>query len=719
MEVAQPVDLVPTEMPQVQVMPEAQQPYTPPTPVTAPQINNTAKDMAKHGHPVTQETYIKQTIQPGVGHQSTMMPSMVAAPGVVGRGAKDTIQYLAQLFLDGNQEYQVYVDRLGPARHPVDGSTLPCGQIHILSPMPYSDIYERIRQLNGGGKYALRVLDGMGSTRHTLQFTIDMIANPPINTIPNNGSGYRPVGGPHTTSTPFAPFAENDELLKVRSAEQVLRANKSLKMAEYDLEETDRTIRKRREAELESEERRKYSPFEQQAKIETQRAVDDLKNVIRETQHMNDRRMDQIQQNFEKMLLAITSNKPNDGTGMMTLMATMFKGMSDSQTAVLTAVLGNKNGNNDNLETMKMISASNEKIAQMAMQSAKDATSKSDSLLQTLITNRIEHPESAVKQALDMRESGWKQAIEMFDRLEKMKGDNEPEEIINPEGGFWSNLGNVILSQLQKLTAGGMKGGANMALNALAAMMNKPAGTTQYTDAELRQATDMLMRQEAQRRGIVTPPPMAPAALPSPTQQPVTFQAQQPVNRIRFDPRKIFDRVYETETIQQQPAQVQQQVIPPAPRPVFVPKVEEFEETVAPAPVIEHSPAPIQQQEPAPEIEEDEGEDNSLSGYVNDVIEVALDDLRSGRREHDWIDLALNKWDESFLQALASAAQPSEHDISVHLGMIREQADPKLFAELYTALVESPKSGEWWPKFLENFQTFLAEIKEGANAPTQ
>jgi hypothetical protein len=98
------------------------------------------------------------------------------------------------------------------------------------------------------------------------------------------------------------------------------------------------------------------------------------------------------------------------------------------------------------------------------------------------------------------------------------------------------------------------------------------------------------------------------------------------------------------------------------------------------------------------------------------MIAVALEDLKSGRKEHDWIDIALNKWDESFLQALAQAPQPSEYDISAHIGLIQSKADPALFAELYNALVNNPKSGEWYPKFLENFQEFLAEIKEPSNA---
>jgi hypothetical protein len=712
METPAPVDLVPTEMPQV--MPEANQPsqpYTPPTPATAPPITNTAKEMAKHGQPVTQETYIKQTIQPGVGHASTVSPSMVQAPGVVGRGAKDSIQFLAQLYMDGNQEYQVYVDRMGPARHPMDGSVLPCGQLHILPPMPYMDIYERVRQLNGGGKYSMRIVDPVGNTRHTIQFSIDVVANPPINNIPNGGAGYRPVGmPPNSTTDAFSPASQTSDIYKIREAEQAARAQKSLIVAEFEVEDTKRTINKRRQAEIEAEERKTMAPFEQQAKIETQRAVDDLKNLIRETQHQNDRRMDQIQQNFEKTILAISANKPNDNNSMITLMTTMMKGQSD----MLIAVLGSKNGNNENLETMKMISASNEKVTQMALQSARDATSKSDSLLQTLITNRLEHPENAVKQALDMRESGWKQATEMFERLERMRDNGNDEEVINPEGGFWSNLGNVILSQLQKLTAGGMKGGASMALNALAAMMGKPAGTTQYSDAELKQATDMLMRQEAARRGIIVPPAAQPApALPSPT-QPVTFQQPPARQPIRFDPRKIFDRVYETETVQTAtpPAQVFQQTVPPAPVPVS--PVEEVEEVQPAAPTV------VEQQPPAPVVpvdeEVEEEETSSLSDYVNQAIAVALDDLKSGRKSHDWIDIALDKWDESFLQALAQAPQPSEYDISAHIGLIQQKADPALFAELYNALVNNPKSGEWYPKFLENFQEFLASIKEGTPA---
>lgn len=699
----QTVDLISPEMPQVQIpipQPAAaqqQQPYIAPTPPPTPPINNVAKQFAKNGQPVVQETTTRQVIYSPTTNEG-IPSSLLQAPGA-NRKEMNKIEYMATIYLDPNcADWSIQIDRVGPARTP-EGAPLTTGPVEtIRPPIPYPDVYERIKQLCGGGKYLLRIIDDTGVGRGTLQFVIDTIANPPIPRVPGNGTGYRTVGGAPTMAGAFqAGMNPDDTLFKLREAEQVARAQKAVKIAEFESEDTDRLLRKRRRQD-EAEERQANqnggSNFEQVARLETDRIYNTFRTELREIAHATDRRFDALQGLFEKMML---TNGNGGNQQMIAFMAQMMKSSTDSQTALLTAILPALAGKKDDgqfMEALKLVNSASEKTTQMMMQ----ATNKNDSLIATLITNRLEHPDNAVKQALDMREAGWKQALEMWDRMEGMRGDNEPDDVINPEGGFFSNLGNVILAALQGFVSKGAKGGGKMAMDAIAAILQKPAGTTQFTQAELTQAANILAAQRG--GGLVTPAPAPQPILPPPQQQQVQPQVQR--QPFRFDPRKLFDRVYETEDevpVAAQPMpQQQQQVMPQQPL------AEEMEE------VVPHIP----QEQVAPE--EIEEEDDSFD-YVNEGIEIMLRDLQSGRREHDWVDHALNKWDAQLLDELGVAPRPTPEDISAHINIIKRVADPALYDQLYNFLV-NPKNKKQYELFLENFSTFLLEIKEPSNAAT-
>jgi hypothetical protein len=710
----QPVDLISPEMPQVQIpvsqptVQQPQQPFIAPTPAPAPPITNVAKQFAKNGQPVVQETTTRQVIYSPTTNEG-IPSSMIQAPGT-NRKEQSKIEYMATIYLDPNcQDWSIQIDRVGPARTP-EGAPLASGPVEtIRPPIPYPDVYERVKQLCGGGKYLLRILDDTGVGRGTMQFMIDTIANPPISRIPGNGNGYRTLGGAPTMAGAFqAGMNPNDDLYKLREAEQVARATKSLKIAEFECEDTDRLLRKRRRQD-EAEERQGTaggggSNFEQVARLETDRIYNTFRTELREIAHATDRRFDALQGLFEKMML---TNGSGGNQQMFGLMAQMMKSSTDSQTALLTAILpalaGKKDDNGQFMEALKLVNSASEKTTQMMLQ----ASNKNDNLIATLITNRLEHPDNAVKQALEMRESGWKQALEMWDRMEGMRGDNEPEDVINPEGGFFSNLGNVILAALQGFVSKGAKGGGKMAMDAIAAILQKPAGTTQFSQEELTQAANILAAQRG--GGLVTPPAMPQPLLPPPQVQQHMPQPQPQAQRqpFRFDPRKLFDRVYETEdeaTVPMQPQQQQQQPAQPMPQQVVPqqPLAEEMEE------VVPHIP-----QEQTEEMEEEE----DSSEYVNEGIEIMLRDLQSGRREHDWIDHALNKWDAMLLDELAMAPRPTPEDISAHINIIKRVADPALYDQLYTFLV-NPKNKKQYALFLENFSAFLLEIKEPSNAAT-
>jgi hypothetical protein len=191
----------------------------------------------------------------------------------------------------------------------------------------------------------------------------------------------------------------------------------------------------------------------------------------------------------------------------------------------------------------------------------------------------------------------------------------------------------------------------------------------------------------------------------------------------RIDPRRVFDHVFETEDEPlQQPlpfAYPDIHAVPPvangngyangnghghtngnghasAPVAAPAPITEEVEE-VAPQPSVEAGDAP---------------EYLPLQENVSQAVAMMLNDLKRGIKEHDWVDYALNKWDEEFLQQIAGAA-----DDVARIGLIRGYADPELFDQLYALLLSNNQK---YASFILNLQDLVKEVlnPEPENAAT-
>jgi hypothetical protein len=677
------VDLIPPEPPDI-LPPPQQQSQLPPIPMPSqtspPPFNAPAKQFAKQGLPVTQETFTKQTIYSGNGGGPGIAGGDVGLPPGTSNKAKTMIEYLNSLHFDPNcQSWAVQVDRLGPPRY--EGHILVTGPIEQISPpIPYRDVIERVRDLHGGGKYTIKIVNDVGQMVGHIPLNIEMINCPPvvrgINGAPPVQTGYRSIGGGGFNAGAMgAGFAGgDDELGKIRQAEAVARAQKSLRVAEFDSEETQRTIEKRRRSEIEADERRKGTP-----------EVESLRASIVEMNHANELRLREMQSSFEKNLLMLAgAQKKDDSQPLMMLIVEMMKSTQQTMVAFMS---NNKDKGPDQMaEIIKMTSAANDKVVQMALA----GSSKNDKLLESLILSKIEHPETAVKQALELRESGFKQAMQMHEMFEERRG--EPDEVINPESGFWGNLGNVILSSLQGAFSGGAKGAGKQFVEAAAQLLQKPANTPpqNFSPQDLQTLTNIMVQQQKQNAAagfpvvnpLTTPPPRQVAALPAPAQQ-------QPRPIRRLDPYKIFDRVYEVEAAAPQISQpwVPQasQVVPMQQSPV----VEEVEE--------------VAQQVPMPQVE-DSGGGVSLQDYVNEAVQLMLVDLKRNVREHDWVDCAISKWDEDFLQAIAGAP-----DDTARIELIRNNADPVLFDQVTAILLSNHVAYE---RFVQNMEDFVHEIKD-------
>jgi hypothetical protein len=340
------------------------------------------------------------------------------------------------------------------------------------------------------------------------------------------------------------------------------------------------------------------------------------------------------------------------------------------------------------------------------MANATQATAKSEKLLETVFLNKLESPENSLKTALDMQERGRKDAMEMWRLIEDARGDRDNGDVIDPEGGFFGNFGNLILHGLKSLVSGAARGGGKQAMELLSGILQKPAGTTQFTEQDLQLAAQKIAA--TRRPAIAALPPPAPVPGQRPAQQQVNMPAAPPPGQpVRVKP-KIFSHVYEIvdapvsapmtpATILTPPpsAAVQAPAATPTPAPAPIPVVE-----------VEITRGTMLETENAPVIKQVQGTVVETTGddYVNEGIAMAIADLKVGRREHEWVDFALGKWTRDFLTQLAHAP-----DDSARIQILQSQADPGLFQELVELLMDANK-----PVYYRDFIENLTALREGA-----
>jgi len=653
-------------------------PIAPPSPPPVPQFNGPAKQLMRAGQPVTQETFTRQTVYGG-GPANGVSPSMLEAPGTPKR-SMPCIQFMASLATDPNSaEYQIEVHRTGPAIF--EGQRIPYGVIERFPPAPYPEIYEQIKQIHGGGSYRIRVLNGEGAQVHQMNFNIDTVMNPPNIRVPNGGMGHMATPGARGPGAFSAVANEFDDTTKLRAEEARLRAEEQKMLTQARVDKVREDIDQARE-------RRFFGPVGEQ-----NRALDTVRSEFREVQHLNDRRFDQMLSNFDKLLLTLNHTRNNgDSDKNMLLIGQMMKAMSDQTTALLTAMMNNGGSKSNELaEAMKMQNESNKQVVTMAIQSATTAAGKSERLLEQLIVHRMEHPDNAVKQALELRESGWKQAMQMWQMLEDYRGDKQDEDVINPEGGFFNNLGNLFLHGLKRLVSGAASGGSGKFIEAVAQMLNKP-GATQFSEQELKTVAGQLAREELARKAMSA----GQAALPVPA------SASAPVSRPT--PRQVFDRVYETED---QVAQQFQPVMQPV-----QPVQQAWVNNSVVQPVVQPTSAPtgvIQEVEEEASDGEGDTPDSQLREYVTEAMVMALNDIKAGRKSHDWVDFASDKWNRDFLASLSQAS-----DDTSRIKLLQQYTDPEIFNQIVSLLTTGESQYQNYQNFMENLKNLIQEFAEAS-----
>lgn len=642
--------------------------------------------------PVTQETSIRQTIIP---HG----PGPIGMPGVTKRDM-GCVQYLAQIFngeVPNSAEFYVTLVRLGPAI--VEGRKMPLGVIESRLPIaPYPDLYEMIRQMHGGGEYQIRVIDPHGSMQNQMRVVIDLLSNPPMFGGPEQmgrmlpGPGGRPVAYGYGQQFGAANH-ETDDVVQLRNEEARMRAEESKLLQEEKLEDRRRAIERKRQNEQDLELRKAQPPVEPAQTLRSE-----LKDALKEMQQNTDRAIERSVASMKEFALLL---KPHDNGNQTVEMIKAF-------VPVLTALLS-KNNSSDMTEMMKMSNAATEKVMAMAVQNATTSSTRSETLLQQLIANKLEAPQTAVQQALDMRERGWKQAMEMFAMMEEARGGGGggQGEVINPEGGFFGNLGNVILNGLNQLMSGGIRtGAAGKLLETVAGNLGK--NPQQLTKSDMRYAADKMQQQYSPQLK-----PMQQPTLPAPQQQ-MALPAPVPITlpRVASPLGKLFNAVHEIQEDTVPLAPISPKVQPtvvaqPMPQMVSLPP-----QPVATAPVQPVVPtAPVVAQAakvPPPEAQDD---DDGPADYINQMLEIALEDVTAERNSHNWVDFALDKWPRALLNQVAKAASDDER-----LALFQQYADPALFQK-FAQIVTDLSHPTRYTNFIDNLHQLVEEVANaGATA---
>jgi len=589
-------------------------------------------------------------------------------------------ELLAQIAAQKPTEFSVEVVRHAPAVS-LDGAPLKLGTVWALnSVMAFPFIRNSIEQLHGGGDYGLRVLNSVGKQVHALNFSIE---GEPILTETDMRVAPRHHGRPRTG--PMGVVMGESLLGSVRRGssyldmpldekDQALVDAKKQELIEMQSTATTRARLHRLDAERELS---KSANKEQDEVIRKQ--ADEKDRQERRDQGIREaelKKEEREHSTLEKILLAIMAKPPEIPRQTGPDMAVMMKPIElvlQQQMSILQALM-NKPAEKpafDMAAVMNMSNAANEKLVQMALENATSASSRHEKLLDTLLTRKIEDGDQSNKLL---------QTIELIDRIRD--GDRDGDEWHNPEAGFLTNLGNGLLSGIKGLLAN--PNTVSMAMQLLNSKLNKPVGNTQFTDADLTPiAQEMERLKMTQGAPVALPPPQGRLALPTqaaPRQMAPQAGAQAARPRVPAA-MPIDDPLYEVSPDMPRAAVP---VAAPAPLPVI-------SQAAAPAEPLVATPGPV-----SPSLQPQEQEPPEVGDpMVNEAMEIMLDDVEAGRRDHEWWSFAFEKWSKPLLDELCRAA-----DEAARWQILQREADPVLFNELSSKLLApvGQEQYQWWSR---------------------
>lgn len=654
-------------------VPQVDFPYIPPAP-----RNDNANNSVKVNLSGPFSQVMDQVSALSNGGSNYSHPGPLDTPGLARRNLSGA-EALANLVHEPDKSgYICEIFRTDPAVY--QGQELPAGVVDRCPPMLYQEIYERTRQLNGGGGYRLKVMDDFGKQTLLIPFRIDTITDPPK--LPQ----ARQISAAGAARAMFGaqPSGEVDEVTALRNEERKLAAQESVQEKRRQLERKQKQWSQEEEADVERREQRAMAPV-----VSMQNQMQTLERTMLQMQQAAQQQMQALmqasQQQMQSMMQVIAqgNNKPPDTT-MATIMVESMKASQQMMMGLMTAMFSqNGTKQQEAIEAAKIQADANKQIMDMAMKSAQGGNARYDKVIEAMMHNALNNKSDSVTQALTLIETGRRQTMEMMEFREEMGGGRGGDEFEwNEDAGVGGNLAKLIFSTLKEMLKGG--GGAAGLMQVLS--MLKKQAPEQVTPQDLqRLAVNLEQRgglpnllnraqipaanpQPIPGAAAFGPPPQR--AVPIPVMQQHVQQQHQAPQVARPDTSQlpantgIIQEVFVVETIAApaplSPAQRAQQQL--TPHPVEQP-VEEVQ-----APPVQISPAQA----------------DRLRGWVTESMDTCLnEDIEDGLREHGWPESALAKWNKTFLDALVAAP-----DDAGRIRLIAEQCDPELWNKLYTKLLD-------------------------------
>lgn len=595
--------------------------------------------------------------------------------------------------------FSIEIMRRLPAVH--EGVRLKQGIVQAFSQLvPFSVIHDSVEQTNGGGDYGVNVLNEDGELVQSCRLRVDgyplitpedeaFAASPTpgrgvrLNDFSGRsgdlfGSFSRPGARPGGLygAAPSSPELEEFNRAKLKEA-QTMQETKNARAEADRLTQEERLERMRNKDFYEKKEREERESRERQVREEREAKERQAKEE-RDT-NLAQQKVEREQSTLEKMLLAVLGGqqqKPVPDTGMKEFvsvfgesMKTMFLAMQQQNDTNMKMMLGmlqsGKDKPNDPLVT---------ELVKTQLAAATNSNTRFDKIIEMMFSKRLEDgdPVQRISQTVDI--------------INKLRGDvgGGDDEWFNPEEGFLTNAGNGILVALKNL----VQGGGRHVLGAINSVLGKPASNAQFSESELAPVAQALAQ-----RGYQAAPDRKAIELPAPQ----GIDAEAPV-RLPQDPRAPSRRPLVTPSgfqVVANPSALERAVkVVPTPEPAVK----------APAVIVE-SPARAVPA-PTPVVQSVEQEE-TLSYWVNEAVAAMIDDLEAGRRDQDWPEVALGKWNGGFLDRLTRA-----HDDSERINLIREKADPELFKKLYDIIV-SPQNWRVYNFWLEALHRVVSEHAAG------
>ena len=606
-----------------------------------------------------------------VESMSNLQGSRSTMPSLAGTHTRfrNSIEQLAQIANSPDAVmYQLEIKRMGPASW--DGEALPTSVLERVPPMPYPDLYERVRQVHGGGSYRVTVYDNNSMTVFNFPFTIDTVIDPPKIKIGNqivqagfgnnvNRPGYAGQR-PSLSTSPLAAEAE-DDLQTLRVEERKLAAQQAVKQKKREMEVQEKRWKEEENQERTRAEREANSPI--------------LAQIGTLERNMQAALMQQ-QQQFQQMLLALKdSNKGDDKT--ILLMVESMKMQSQQQQAAMQASMQmfgtmmqtmtqvSQTKSSEQAEMVKLQAENNRNMLEMTVKSAQGGNSRYDKLIEAMLQQSLHAKSNSVKEALDLVSLGREQALEMVER-------NSPNEDLSydPKAGVLGNLGKLIFGLLGGLLKGaGGAQGIGAVLQALG--QNNAANVTQD---QLHNLAAVMEKQYATGtlpagalRGL---PPVNNAMVPAAAARPAS---QQPM-------------IFEEEPVQQRPAQAQ---------------------PVVQTPMVTGTVSSPTLQQQVPDVQA--GASQRLIEVVTEAVELAIEDINNGVRDADWPDFALGKWPKQFLDQICALP-----DLASRIDLLSKVCDPTVFNQGLYPLLANEQKPENYANFIRALDSLVAEHLNGA-----